>query len=430
MTIKVNSNGASALQDAVCEAEILASKPTLTKSEDRKYSFLLSKISLLKSGFSAKEIAGVEYERLCKETGVISLNMRTMPERDELEWRQFLSHGGQRHFNRPVRFEISEISEEEQRQQLAGSQSITESTGASGGFFVPYGFQNRTLEALRAYDEIFDDANCSPVGTLTGAPLACPATDDVENSSILVGENSNAGNPGATFTASSTQLGAYSFRSQFVFVSLELLVDTSFNVGSILERSFAIRHARGVGAYMINGTGVNQPKGLVTAAIATGNVVVAAGDSLNTGFADTGANSIGTEDLNAVYGGLNRAYRRESVWIMNDATLLALRSSLDKVGRPLVRFSSNDLASIYGRPVAVAPSMAEIGPSAISVALYAPRFFLQRRVTAGSYIRRTIEAPGCAEKGTVAFSSMFRCDSNLSVPNATYPPISLLQQQS
>jgi HK97 family phage major capsid protein len=407
----------------------LSSKPTITKAEERRNTFLLSKIASLRQGLSPKEIANVEYERLCNETGVISLNTRTMPERDELEWRHFLSHGGQRHFNRPVRFEISEISEEEQRQQLAGSQSITQSTGAAGGFFVPYGFQDRTLAALRAYDEVFDDANCSPCSTLTGAPLAIPAISDVENSSILVGENSNAGTPGATFTATSTQLGAYSFRSQFVFVSLELLTDTSFNVGSILERSFAVRHARGVGQYLINGTGINQPKGLITAGIATGNITVAAGSSANDGTAATGANSIASVDLSLVYGNLNRAYRKESVWIMNDETLLALRSTLDRVGRPLVNFS-NDVATIYGRPVAVAPSMSPIGPSAYSVALYAPRFFLQRRVTAGSYVRRSIEVFGGVEKGMIGFSSMYRTDSNMSCPNQNFPPISLLVQHS
>jgi HK97 family phage major capsid protein len=428
--IKVASNSAVALQDAVFEAEILAGKPTLSKSEDRKYSFLLSKISLLKQGFTSKEIANIDYERLMKEANAVALPSRRMNEAADTEWKDFISHKGQRHFNAPIRHEISELSPEEVRQQLSGSEQILQSTGASGGYFVPYGFQDRTLDSMKAYDEIFDDQNCSPIDTLTGAPLACPALDDVSNASILVGENSNGGNPGATFTASTTQLGAYSYRSGLVFCSFELLDDTSYNVGNLLERCFAIRHARGVGQAMINGSGVSQPKGLITCGLQTGNIVVAVGDALNTGTADTGANSIGTADLNAVYGGLNRAYRRESVWIMNDATLLALRNSIDRVGRPLVRFSSNDLASIYGRPVAVAPSMAEIGPSAISVALYAPRYFLQRRVLSGSYVRRSMESPGAVEKGLVSFQSYYRTDANLSVPNAAYPPISLLQQHS
>jgi HK97 family phage major capsid protein len=423
-TIEIRSNGALALQEAYVEAEDLSAKGTLSKSEERRYSWLLAKISMLKSGFSPKEIANIDAERIARSANLVCLP-KPIPSDAQREWRAWLDNKNCRHFERPVKFEIQEI-----RAQEAGQQSITNSSGAAGGFFVPVGYADRNLSALKAFDELFE--NCNEIETMTGAPMTVPSLDDTSSASQLIGENVSPG-PGQNFTAQVTQLSAYSFRSGMVFVTLELLADSGVDVSSLLETAFAVRHARGAGQYMVSGAGPSaptpQPTGLITAGLQTGNVVVASGSSANDGGTETGANSIGTEDLNALWGALNRSYRRESVWAVNDETLIALNGLLDKIGRPLVRYN-NDLATIYNRPVIVCPSMEQIGPSNITVALYAPRFYVQRRVPSGSYLRKTIETPGAIEKGAVAFQSYFRCDSNLCVPNPAVPPIALLQQHS
>lgn len=419
--IKMSSNSAAELQRCVSEAEELASKPSLNRAEDRRYNLILSKISLLKSGFEPREISNIERERIMKDANLVNIP-KALPDEVEKEWRSWIENKNQRHFERPVRFEIREL-----RAQAAGQQTIFGSSGAAGGFFVPLEYASRNLMALKSYDELFDNAN--EINTDTGALITIPSLDDVSSASQIISENSNPG-PGPNFNAAVTALGAFSFRSLMTFVSLELLADSGVAIGGLLEACFAMRHARGVGAYMVNGTGVGQPTGLITAGIATGNVVVAAGDTLNNGVGgDTGANSIGTQDLNAIWGALNRAYRRESVWAMNDTTLIQLNGLLDKSGRPLVRYN-NDLATIFNRPVIVCPSMNSIGPSQYSVALFAPRFYLQRRVPSGCYLRRSIEVTGGVEKGAVGFESYFRTDSNLCVPNPSFPPISLLIQHS
>jgi HK97 family phage major capsid protein len=284
---------------------------------------------------------------------------------------------------------------------------------------------------MRAYDAIFDIPNHNHLETLSGNVLAIPGLDDVANSSTLVGENTNPG-PGSNFIASATQLNAFSFRSGFIFVTTELLQDSGVPIGALLEQAIAVRHARAIGSYMMIGSGVNQPRGLITAALANGApVVVAQGDSFNNGIAtENGSNSIGSEDMALLFGSLNSALRSEAIFAMNDATLIALRSTTDRVGRPILRYSNQDLTSIWGKRVIVSPSMAPIGPSAISIAFYVPRFYLMRHVTSGAYIRRTVEAPGCVERGAVAFQGYYRADGNLSVPNPLYPPIALLQNYS
>ena len=47
-------------------------------------------------------------------------------------------------------------------------------------------------------------------------------------------------------------------------VSLELLQDSNWPFGTVLERVFAMRFARGIGAKLITGNGVNTLTGLLT----------------------------------------------------------------------------------------------------------------------------------------------------------------------
>jgi HK97 family phage major capsid protein len=302
MTLQISNNSAAAIMEASAEAGILSSKSTLTKAEDRRFSYLLMHIGLLKNGLSSRQIAGIETERIMKEAGLVTLP-HALPDDVEKEWRMFLDHKARTHFNRPVKHEIQQISGEELRQQEAGAQGVTQSTGAAGGFWVPAGFSNRQIASMRAYDAIFDSENHNHIDTLSGGVISIPGLDDVANSSTLIGENVSPG-PGSNFVASTTQLNAYSFRSGFIFVTLELLADSGVPIGALLETAIAVRHARSIGSYMMIGSGVNQPRGLVTAALAAGApIVVAQGDAFNNGLSsDTGANSIGTEDMALLFG--------------------------------------------------------------------------------------------------------------------------------
>ncbi|MBI3669402.1 MAG: phage major capsid protein [Acidobacteria bacterium] len=168
----------------------------------------------------------------------------------------------------------------------------------------------------------------------------------------------------------------------------------------------------------------------MTAAIAADNVVSAAGAQANTGDSgDNGSNSIGSKDLTAVWHSLNPAYRMRAAWYLNADTLQALDGLLDKNGRPIVKYRDG-LYTIYGRPIAICPSMDSIGPSKNPIVVADPNYFYQRRIAAGSYLRISWEVPGAVEFGMAAFQSWYRTDSRLSVPNASVPPIVLLQNAS
>jgi HK97 family phage major capsid protein len=416
--LQVRSTAIGELQTAVIEAEQLSSRP-LNKEEQRRFQFLLAKIGLLKAGLSPSEIANAEAERLAKEAGWSHI---PVPASDEVEreWRDLVNGKG-RVVMAPVRHEV--------RAAEAGAQSISTSAGSAGGYFVPIDFHARTTDSMKQYDQIFDEAYCNVLASSTGHPTTLPLFDDIAAESVQVDENTKGA--AQDFTASSVQLEAYSFRSGIVYCSVELLQDSGIPLGALLEGAFARRHARGVGKKMINGSGVNTPTGLVTAVLASGAVpVVAAGANANTGnVGDTGANSIGSDDLAALWQALNPSYRRRAIFALNDSTYVKLMSLNDKSGRPLIQIQ-HDVPTIYGRPVAICPSMDTIGASKNTIVFYDPTYFYQRRIAAGSYVRRFLQNPGAVERGLVGFESWYRTDSNLAVPNAQFPPAALLQQHS
>lgn len=85
----------------------------------------------------------------------------------------------------------------------------------------------------------------------------------------------------------------------------------NFPVEAYLNNEFARRFGRAEENIFINGTGVNEPTGLLqTAEIGK----------------STSATDISFDDIVALYLSVKPEYRKNSVWIMNDETALALRS--------------------------------------------------------------------------------------------------------
>ena len=89
------------------------------------------------------------------------------------------------------------------------------------------------------------------------------------------------------------------------------IADMNFPVEAYLNNEFARRFGRAEENIFINGTGVNEPTGLLqTAEIGR----------------STSATDISFDDIIALYLSVKPEYRKNSVWIMNDETALALRS--------------------------------------------------------------------------------------------------------
>jgi HK97 family phage major capsid protein len=426
--ISVSHRSFEQMAQYIGELETLTSQPgNLTKKQEQRHAFLLAAISALKSGSTPGEIRRWEEERLLAAAGLRApQHARTrLPEEVESEWRSFVRGNDVPVTLRPPDREV--------RANEAGTQTISFTQGIPGGYFVPQGMHDRAFETMKKYDAVFDDAFCNVVETDTGSAMPFPSWDDVANASVQVGETVQSTEVDVA-NFGSVQLNAYSFRSKIVAVSLELLQDSNFPWGAVLERVFAMRHARGVGQALVTGSGVAAPTGLLTAVIASGAVpVVASGSSSNTGGSETGATSLGTQDLNSLYAKLDPAYRPGAAWFMNDASVTYLQGLLDKMGRPIVRFRDGldaGVPYVLGKPIATCPSMPTMGSGKNSVLFGNPFYFVTRRVPSSMYVRRFWQSAALVLNGLVGFESWLRVDSNLVAPNQNYLPFQFIQQHS
>lgn len=420
----VTSNPTERLDAIDLELDQLTSASTLGRRGEKRVDFLLSeKAKLMRE--NRGDLKNYEVAKLLEQGG----NLRRLPDKIEREWRSALKGD-----SIPTRLRPSES---EVRANLAGTQSLTFAQAAAGGAFVPTGIFDRLLSTGKQYDELFSGDFSNQIVTQSGNTIPAPILDDANNSSVLTTETS-AGVEADLANFSAVQLGAYPFRSGYVAVSLELLQDLpdEFPIGALLERAFALRHARGIGAKFATGSGVNQPTGLQTAVVGSGAVpVIASGSSNNTGGSETGSTSVGTADLATCFRKLNPYYRRNAVWFMNPDTLDYLQSLVSKQGTEVVNFrkgfgKGDDVPYVLGRPVALCPSLATLGAAANVIFFGDPTYFITRLARDSAYIQRITQSMQALTFGLILFQSYLRADSNLLAPNSQALPFQFIQTHS
>jgi HK97 family phage major capsid protein len=308
------------------------------------------------------------------------------------------------------------------------------------GYFVPDGFYPQLFAALKAADPLFNDGDVTVIHDTTGRPLPIPVASDVENIAVVVGEHDQSNTEVDIASVSQKVLGAYSYITPRMVVSLEAFQDlpASFSAVSLFKRFVYDRVARGVSADMLNGNGVGKTLGLLPSLEALGTVPVVASGAFAVGedFPDyTAANSIGPQDLANLLAALDPAYLAspKCAWLMNNSTLGFLNGLTDTIGRPIeiVKYF-NGTPSIYGIPVKVSPSMPGIGVSQTPVILGALDYWITRLVVGeDSGIQVFSEAPGLAENGAVALRFFIRADGTLAFNDVNAPaPMVMLRNHS
>jgi HK97 family phage major capsid protein len=298
---------------------------------------------------------------------------------------------------------------------------------------VHQGFWGELYFALRQYDRLFDSDVCTVITTAKGAPLVLPFINDVSQSAIAVAENmyspnlvvgDSRGDP-----ALSARLGiAKTYRTSVIRVSIELAQDSNFKFTDVLIRSFAVRFGRGIGPDLVSALLAYAPLG-----------ATAGGSSKSTGGSENGTNSIGWTDLMNLIGSINPAYRAlpKCAWLMNADTLLVLDSIITKQGLPLIRptYSPEGKRLLAGYPIAICPSMDDIGAGKIPIAFGALDYFVVRLVEKETDCQVLLER--FAEFGEVAYQAKLRADAVLMgvIETGTSPevwdgPIKYLQNAS
>jgi HK97 family phage major capsid protein len=186
-----------------------------------------------------------------------------------------------------------------------------------GDIFVGLMTRLKAFGGIRQVADVFTTEN--------GNPIHYAFADDVGNEGSIVGENTAQDSVSMAYTPIS--LSAYTYRSGVYPISWQLIQDSRIDIVNDVSRKLAIRIARRQNKDWTIGTGIGQPKGVVTALDSSMVVATAA----------TGA--ITYADLNGLIHLVDPLYRDEGEGValmMSDATAAYLEVNLkDTAGRPL-----------------------------------------------------------------------------------------------
>ncbi len=193
------------------------------------------------------------------------------------------------------------------------------SPDSAGGATIPEDFRRAIEVALKRFGGMRQAATVFT--STSGADLPWPTSNDTANEGELLGENVQAAEQDIVF--SSITLGAFTYSSKVIRVSLQLLQDSAFNLETFLSDRFGERLGRITNRHYTTGTGTGQPNGVVTASVA--------------GFTAANAAAIVHDDLLELKHSVDPAYRvgPKVGWMFNDNTLLQIKQLKDSDGRPL-----------------------------------------------------------------------------------------------
>jgi HK97 family phage major capsid protein len=413
-----------ALHSYLDEMGELSNKATHNPQEKRRFAFLQTAVAAIRSGVEVEEVDEFYRRDAARRGGVVlpAKSVRPLFSRDE----QAQARGWQAFAG----VETRDITE--------GDPIARIGTYTSLGFFVPTDFYRDVFAAMKQHDALYDEDAVTMIRSTNGRPLPVPVAGDTEVVASVVSENGSQTSVDISSTGH-VVLGGYSYSTPRFVASLESFEDleSTLTVLNLYKRFSADRIARGVGADLINGDGTDEPIGLIAALIGVGVVPVTAfGSSANTGGAETGANSIGTADLAAMFQNLDDAYANSSkvAWLMNKKTLGYFESLVSKQGTPLHLVKYDDgYPCIYGIRVRICPSMDNIGASKRPVILGDLSYWATRLIVDGetSGIRIYREAPGLVEQGNVGLRTFVRADGALLWTDTGSPaPFVLLQNHS
>lgn len=188
-----------------------------------------------------------------------------------------------------------------------GTDPQATTTGGLGGFTVPESFGDELIKLMAFYGGMLEVSNV--MTTQTGASIPYPVTDQTTAKGRLIAENAAAVVKDIAFTQKT--LGAYTYTSDIIKLSLQLIQDNGVDLVSEINPMLAERLGRIQNEHLTTGTGSGQPEGVVTAAAAGVTSAAVAGITR-------------AEIINLIHS-VDRAYRGQGRFMMHDSSMAAIR---------------------------------------------------------------------------------------------------------
>ncbi len=239
-------------------------------------------------------------------------------------------------------------------QEVLHEMRAQSTTAAAGGYLIPEGFSYEVDMALKYAGGVRSVARVLP--TATGNDIPWPKTNDTAVKAAILAENTISNEQDLVF--GSTTLKSFNYESKVIRVSRQLFQDSGINVEQIIAEAFAGRMERGTNYDFTLGAGTTDPQGVTVAADGTG-------------ITNAAASAISFNDLVNLKYGLDKAYRMNGVFMMNDSTekaivKLSIGTNYDMpLWSPSVREGAPD--TILGHRYVINNDMAAIGTGNISV---------------------------------------------------------------
>ena len=271
-------------------------------------------------------------------------------------------------------------------------------TETEGGYLVPDEFEHTLIEALE--EENFFRRIATVIHSNSG-DRKIPVVAS-KGSAAWIDEEGTYGESDDAFGQIS--LGAYKLGT-LIKVSEELLNDSAFPLEPYITREFARRIGTKEEEAFFTGDGSGKPTGILAA----------------TGGADIGVTTAGAtitaDDVIDLYYSLRVPYRKKAKWIMNDATVNALRKLKDTTGQYLWEPSlvAGTPNKILGCEVITSPFMPSVAAGEKTIAFGDFSYYWIADRT-GRTFKRLNEL--YAATGQVGFIGNQRVDGKLILPEA------------
>lgn len=189
---------------------------------------------------------------------------------------------------------------------------LSEGVDADGGYLVPEEFERNIVTALEEENVIRSLAKVITTQHERKIPVATG-----HSTAQWTAENAAYTESNPTF--GQKQIDAFKL-TDLARVSVELLQDSAFDIEDYLMKEFARAFGIAEEEAFCVGTGTNQPTGIFTANGGTVGVTAAAN------------NAITADELISLVYALKSPYRRNAKFLMNDATISAIRKLKDQNG--------------------------------------------------------------------------------------------------
>lgn len=231
--------------------------------------------------------------------------------------------------------------------------ALTVSTDANGGYLAPEEFGNELIKLLREFSPIRQYAR---VVNVTAPEIKYPrrVTGTAATWVSEIDERTETGMTFEQITLTPHELAT------FTDVSNQLLADNAYGLEGELLADFAESFGITEGAAFVKGTGVGQPKGIMTA---TGIKEV------KTGVAASFPTTNPADVIIGMYHEIATSHAHNAAWIMNRKTLGTLRQWKDGNGRYLVLdpITAGGASTLLGRPIIEVPDMDDIGAGKVPI---------------------------------------------------------------